>query len=67
MNLLDIITSNKRCNKKARLLIDIELDNGESMKVGEEGYILIDYGNETYHFEYNDFACKVKKDEFQYV
>jgi hypothetical protein len=28
---------------------------------------LIDYGNETYHFEYNDFACKVKKDEFQYV
>jgi hypothetical protein len=53
--------------KKGILLKDITLDNGESMKAGEYGSILKDYGDGFYHFEYNDFACKVKYDEVKIV
>lgn len=49
-------------HKKATLLKDISLDNGESMKAGETGYVLKDFGD-GYHFEMNDFACKVGYDE----
>lgn len=67
MSLLDMIASNKVYNKKAKLLINIDLDNGESMKKGDIGYVLIDYGNNTYHFEHNDFACKVMKHEIKFI
>lgn len=53
-------------HKKAKLLIDITLDNGESMKSGETGSLLKDYGD-GYHFESNDFACKVKYNEVQII
>lgn len=53
-------------HKEARLLIDINLDNGEGMKAGEVVLILKDYGD-GYHAEHNDFACKVSYDEVELI
>jgi hypothetical protein len=53
-------------HKKARLLIDINLDNGERMKAGEIVSILKDYGD-GYHAEHNDFACKVMYNEVELI
>ena len=54
-------------HKRAKLKIDINLDNDESMKAGEIVYILKDYGNDYYHAEYNEFACKVHRSEIEFL
>jgi len=54
-------------SKKAKLLVDIKLDNGESMKTGEEVSILKDYNNGYFHAEHNDFACQVHKSEIEFL
>ena len=54
-------------NRKAKLTVDISLDNGEKMKAGETVTILKDYGDGTYHAEHNDFACKIERSEFKFL
>lgn len=54
-------------SRKATLNIDIDLNNGESMKKGEEVRILKDYGDGHYHAEHNDFACKVHQSEITFI
>jgi len=54
-------------SKRAKLKLDITLDNGESMNKGDEVSILKDYGKGYYHAEHNDFACKVYKDEIEFI
>jgi hypothetical protein len=66
MKLSEFLSSGIMCSK-VKLLVDVDLNNGESMKAGEYGYILKDYGDGFYHFEYNDFACKVKYDEVDLI
>lgn len=54
-------------HKKAKLLVDISLDNGESMDTGDIVSILKDYGDGFYHAEHNDFACKVHNSEIRFI
>ena len=67
MSLLDMICNNKLMNKKAKLLVDIQLDDGESRKMGDEIYVLIDKGNGRYHVEDNEFSCEITKDEIEFL
>lgn len=53
-------------HKKARLLIDIDLDSGEGMKAGEVVSLIKDYGD-GYHAEHNNFACKVLYKEVELI
>jgi len=54
-------------HKKAKLKIDISLDNGEKMSRGEEVSVLKDYGEGYYHIEHNDFACKAHRNEIDFI
>lgn len=67
MKISEMFKKGKYYHRKAKLLVDLDLDNGESMKAGETGSVLLDYGNGTYHFENNDFACRVSKDEIEFL
>lgn len=66
MKLSDFFNS-EIMHKKAKLLIDIDLNNGESKKAGDIVSILKDYGKGYYHAEHNDFACKVHKSEIEFI
>ncbi len=65
MKLSEFFASGIIC-KKGKLLVDISLDNGESMKKGEVVNLLKDYGD-GYHAEHNEFACKVAYKEVQVI
>lgn len=67
MKLSEFMSSGLMFGKKAKLKIDISLNNGESMKKGEVVSILKDYGDGYYHAEHNEFACKVYKDEIEFI
>lgn len=66
-NLFDLLSSGRVMHKKAKLLIDLELDNGESRKIGDIVSILLDKGDGYYHAEDNDFACTVHKSEIEFI
>lgn len=51
---------------KARLLKDITLEDGTVFLTGQESNLLIDRGDGTYHFEANNSACQVIKDEIEF-
>lgn len=67
MGILDMLKNNKVMNKRAKLLIDIDLDNGEARVKGDIVSVLLDKGNGQYHVEDNDFACTVSKDEIRFI
>lgn len=68
MGLLEQLFSNgSYFHREAELLIDIELDNGESMKAGEIGSVMFKNNDGTYHFEHNDFACRVAENEIRII
>ena len=67
MKLSEYLSAGKMMTKKAKLLTDITLDNGESMKAGEVGHVLMDKGGGKYHFEHNDFACTVTSEEIEFI
>lgn len=68
MRLSDIFNStNRLINKKAKLLVAIQLDDGESREIGDEVYVVIDKGHGNYHIEDNEFACEVTKDEIEFL
>jgi hypothetical protein len=50
---------------KAKLLVEIKLNNGSVMPKGVISDLLIDKGNGTYHFEYDHDACEVKSEEIK--
>jgi len=67
MGLLDIINNGQLMNRQAELLVDIELDNGESRCKGDIVSVLVHKGNGKYHIENNDFSCTVSRDEFKFI
>jgi len=67
MKLSEYLLQGKILNKKAKLLIDLELDNDESRKIGDIVIIVKDNQDGTFHAEDNDFACKVTRNEFEYI
>ena len=67
MKLSEYLSSNKIMHKRAKLLIDLELDNGESRKKGDIVSILLDKGNGKYHAEDNEWACTVDKSEIEFI
>lgn len=67
MKLTEYLLQGKRVNKKAKLKIAIKLSNGERRKKGAVITIVKDNEDGTFHAEDNDWACKVTKDEFEYV
>lgn len=68
MGLLDMFVNNKiMVNKNARLLVDIELDNGECRNKNDIVSVLLDKGNGKYHVEDNEFSCTVSSDEIEFI
>lgn len=66
MKLSDLITQHtKSMALQGKLLKRITLDDGTVYKKGTVSEILIDKGNDTYHFEANNSACTVKADEIE--
>jgi hypothetical protein len=68
MKLSDMVrayTSNTKL--KAKLKKRIKLDNGDVLKKGTVSDLLIDKGNGEYHFEANNTACTVKRDEIEII
>lgn len=51
----------------AKLKETIKLDNGEIRRRGEKVSILYKNGKGLYHAEWNDWACKLKEDEFIFI
>ncbi|WP_337970227.1 hypothetical protein [Virgibacillus salexigens] len=54
-------------HRKAKLLMDINLNNGESRKKGEIVSVLKNYGGGYYHIEDNEFACKASDSEIEFI
>jgi hypothetical protein len=52
---------------KAKLKVQITLDNGKVLKKGTVSDFLIDLGDGTYHFESKDSACIVEEAEIQLI
>lgn len=67
MKLTEFFSSGLMLNKKARLKVDISLDNGEKRNKGDEVSVLKDYGDGYFHIEHNEFACKAHKDEIEMI
>ena len=67
MKLSEYLLQGKILEKKAKLNIDLDLDNGESRKKGDIVTIVKDNQDGTFHAEDNEFACKVTRDEFVFV
>ena len=67
MKLSEYMFNGERVFKKARLLKTIKLDNGEKRKKGDLVEILLEFPDGTFHAEDNDWACKIKSEEFEYV
>ena len=66
-SIFDLLTSGRIMRKKAKLLIDIDLDNGEIRKAGDIVYIVIDKGNGKYHAEDNEWTCEVDISEIEFI
>jgi len=66
MNLSEFFSSGIM-TKRAKLLRNITLDNGETMPKGTKGHVFKDYGDGTYHFEDNDNACRVARSEVKFL
>jgi hypothetical protein len=54
-------------NKRAMLLNEISLDNGETRKKGDVVYILSKCGENKYRAEHNEWACIVSGDEIKFL
>jgi hypothetical protein len=67
MKLSEYLTSGKILHKKAELLINIVLTTGGGISKGTIGDVLLDFGDGTYHFEIDDYACKVKSNEIKFL
>lgn len=67
MSIFDLLRDGKIVNKKAKLLVDIKLDNGETRNIGDEVSVLISYMNGTYQIEDNGFSCTVKPNEIVFM
>lgn len=67
MKLSEYLLSGTFVNKPAKLLVTIDLDNGEKRKKNDVVTIVKDNGDGTFHAEDNDWACKVTRNEFEYV
>jgi hypothetical protein len=65
MGLFDLLNSGKVMHKKAKLLVDIDLDNGESRKKGDIVYVVLQLPHNQYHIEDNEFACTASADEIK--
>ena len=67
MGFFDMICNNKIINKKAKLLIDIKLENGECRNKNDIVSVLLDKGNGKYHVEDNKFSCTVSGNEIEFI
>lgn len=67
MKLSEYLLKGKLVNKKAKLKVDISLDNGLKRKRGAVVYIVKDNQDGTFHAEDNDWACQVIKEEFEFI
>lgn len=52
---------------KAKLKKKIKLDNGITLKKGTVSSILIKKDDDTYHFEAENTACVVTKEELEFI
>jgi hypothetical protein len=67
MKLSEFFNSGLMFGKKAKLLMDIDLNNGESRNKGDVVSVLKDYGAGYYHIEDNEFACKASDSEIEFI
>jgi hypothetical protein len=52
---------------KAKLKVQIELDDGTVFEVGTVSDLLIAKGDGKYHFESDHSACTVTEDEIEFI
>lgn len=68
MNISDMVKSYlEDIKSKASLNKEIKLSNGKVLKKGTVSQILIKKDNGNYHFEVNDNACEVTKEEITFI
>ena len=67
MGILSLLNNGRIINKKAKLLVDLTLDNGESRVVGDTVSVLIAFEDDSYHIEDNNFATKVASNEILFI
>lgn len=67
MKLSEYLKQGKVINRKAELTIDINLNNGEYRKCGDEVSIVLENSDGSFHAEDNDWACTVKRKEFSWI
>ena len=67
MKLSEYIEQGTFIIRDAKLLCDISLENGETRKKGDTVSILMKNKDGTYHAEDNDWACKLKRNEFEFI
>ena len=64
---LSELLSQKMINRKAKLTVDIDLDDGEERFAGDIVSIMFEDSECRFHAEDNEWACKVMRDEFEYI
>lgn len=67
MNISDMIFNSKIMHKKAKLLVDIELCDGERRSKNDIVSVILDKGNGKYHIEDNKFSCTVSRNEIEFI
>ena len=67
MKLSEVFSSGTFMHKEVRLLIDLDLDDGESRKKGDVVSIIMKNHDGSYRAEDNDWACKMYDGEFEYI
>jgi len=67
MMLSEYLSQGHVIHKKAKLLVDMKLDNGEKRKKGDVVSLVMINRDGTVHAEDNDWACKLNRDEFETI
>lgn len=60
---LSELLGNYKPDLRAELKVRVELDNGEVLEKGCISDLVIDKGDGTYHFEVDNDACTVTREE----
>ena len=67
MKLSEYLNSGTHIHKRAKLKKTIKLSNKQVMHKGSIGSLVMLFPDGYYHFEHNNFACKVQLKEIEII
>lgn len=67
MKLSEYLAQGKFLCKQAKLNVNITLNNGTSKKRGDIVSVIMENADGSFHIEHNDFACKVNRNEIEFI